>query len=223
VTPNELAPYIDHTLLKPETTRVQVEKLCQEAQEYGFFAVCVNSRFVEVCKDLLKGSPVKIAAVVGFPLGAMDTKAKAYETKEAVAKGADEIDMVISIGAIKENNWSEVERDIAEVVKAASKATVKVIIETSLLNNEEKVKACEASVKAGAHFVKTSTGFNGGGATVEDIKLMKKAVGHRAKIKASGGVRDLATAKAVIEAGADRIGTSSGVLLITGKTSSGGY
>jgi deoxyribose-phosphate aldolase len=173
----ELAPYIDHTLLKPETTRVQVEKLCQEAMEYGFYAVCVNSRFVEVCKDALKGSPVKIASVVGFPLGASTTKTKVGEAQEAVLKGADEVDMVISIGAVKEGNWKYVEKDINEVVCAIPQAVVKVILETSLLTKEEIAKACEVCVFAAAHFVKTSTGFSTSGANVEDVKLMKSIVG----------------------------------------------
>ncbi len=223
MTPLELATYIDHTLLKPETTRVQVEKLCVEATEYGFFAVCVNSRFVEVCKPLLKGSSVKIASVVGFPLGANTSKTKAYEAEEAVLNGAQEIDMVISIGSIKERNWRAVEIDISEVVKAVPDAVVKVIIETSLLNHDEKIKACQASMAAGAHFVKTSTGFNGGGATVDDVKLMKKIVGDSLQVKASGGIRDIATAQEMLSAGATRLGTSSGVLLVTGQKSSGGY
>jgi deoxyribose-phosphate aldolase len=223
MTPLELAPYIDHTLLKPETTRVQVEKLCVEAMEYGFYAVCVNPRFVEVCKTVLKGSPVKIASVVGFPLGATTTRTKVNEAEEAVLKGAHEIDMVISIGAIKERNWRIVESDILEVVKAIPDALVKVIIETSLLNHDEKIKACQASIAAGAHFVKTSTGFNGGGATLEDIRLMKKIVGDNLKVKASGGIRDVHTAQILIEAGAARLGTSSGVFLVTGQKPSGGY
>lgn len=223
MTPSELAPYIDHTLLKPETTRVQIEKLCQEAIEYGFFAVCVNSRFVQICKGLLKESPVKIASVVGFPLGATTTKVKVAEAQEAVFMGADEIDMVLAIGAAKDGQWDYVENDIREVVKAVPHTTVKVILETSLLDQNEKIMACEVSLKAGAHFVKTSTGFGGGGATVEDVKLMKQTVGSKAKVKASGGIRDFTTAQAMIQAGAERLGTSSGVLLVTGKTSQGGY
>ncbi len=221
--PHHLASYIDHTLLKPETSRVQIEKLCQESIEHGFYAVCVNSRFVAVCKAALKGSPVKIASVVGFPLGACTTSTKVHEAKEAVGNGADEIDMVISLGAIKENDWVTVQAEISQVVDAIPTAILKVIIETSLLSEEEKIKACEISLAAGAHFVKTSTGFSGGGATIEDVQLMKKVVGNRAQVKASGGIKDLSTAEKMIAAGATRLGTSSGVALVTGQKIQGGY
>ena len=221
--PHQLASYIDHTLLKPETSRAQIEKLCQEAMEHSFYAVCVNSRFVEFCRATLLGSPVKIASVVGFPLGACTTSTKVYEAKQAVECGADEIDMVISLGAVKENDWSFVQADISKVLTAIPNSILKVIIETSVLSDEEKIKACQASLAAGAHFVKTSTGFNGGGATVEDILLMKKVVGNHAQIKASGGIKDLASAEKMIRAGATRLGTSSGVLLMTGQKIQGGY
>jgi deoxyribose-phosphate aldolase len=223
VTSHELAPFIDHTLLKPETSRVQVEKLCQEAIEYGFYAVCVNPRFVGVCKQLLQNSPVKIACVVGFPLGANSTRTKVSEAKEAVSSGADEIDMVISLGAVKDDNWIDVQNEIKEIVQAVPHTVVKVIIETSLLTHDEKIKACQASLAAGAHFVKTSTGFNGGGATVEDVLLMKKIVGPHVQVKASGGIRDLESAQKMIAAGATRLGTSSGVLLVTGHATKGDY
>ena len=221
--PHHLAPYIDHTLLKPETSSVQIEKLCKEAVEYGFYAVCVNSRFVELCQTLLSGSSVKIASVIGFPLGATTTSTKVHEAQEAVKNGAHEIDMVISLGAIKENNWLYVQNDISQITKAVPQTIVKVIIETFLLSDEEKVKACQACLSAGAQFVKTSTGFNGGGATVEDVLLMKKAVGGLAQVKASGGIKDLMTAEKMIAAGATRLGTSSGVLLVTDQKIQGGY
>lgn len=223
MTPLELAPYIDHTLLKPETTRVQVEKLCQEALEYSLYAVCVNPRFVQTCRQHLSKSSVKIASVVGFPLGASTTRTKIQEAEEAVLHGAHEIDMVIWLGGVKSAEWGEVEADIRGVVQAVPPAMVKVIIETGLLSKEEKIKACEVSVRAGAHFVKTSTGFNGGGATAEDVKLMKSLVGQKAQVKASGGIKDFKTALAMIQAGASRIGTSSGVQLITQGTASGSY
>ncbi len=221
--PHPLASYIDHTLLKPETSRAQIKKLCHEAMEHSFYAVCVNSRFVEVCKSALHGSQVKIASVVGFPLGACSTSTKVYEAVEAIKNGADEIDMVLSIGAIKDNDWAYVKEDILQVVQAIPKSVVKVIIETALLSEDEKVKACRICLEAGAHFVKTSTGFNGGGATVSDITLMKKIVGDQAQVKASGGIKDIATAEKMIAAGATRLGTSSGVLLVTGQSIQGGY
>ena len=221
--PHHLASYIDHTLLKPETSSVQVEKICQEAQEHSFYAVCVNSRFVDLCKSSLRGSSVKIASVIGFPLGACTTSTKVYEAIDAVKRGADEIDMVISLGAVKEKNWSYVQSEISQIVQAIPNSILKVIIETSLLSEEEKIKACQVSLAAGAHFVKTSTGFNGGGATVEDILLMKKIVGDLAQVKASGGIKDLAVAEKMIAAGATRLGTSSGVQLVTGQKIQGGY
>lgn len=218
-----LAPYIDHTLLKPDSTRVQVEKLCLEARQHGFFAVCVNPIFVELCKKWLAGSSVQVATVVGFPLGANTTATKVFEAQEAVLNGADEIDMVLPLGAAKDHRWEEVQKDIQSVVQAVPKNIVKVILETSLLTEEEKVQSCLAAVAAKAHFVKTSTGFGGGGASVLDIQLMKRTVGEQAKIKASGGIKDEAMARALIQAGAARLGTSSGVALVTGVSASGSY
>lgn len=214
--------YIDHTLLKPEATPNDIRKLCSEAITNRFFSVCVNSAYISLCKDLLKGSSVKVCSVVGFPLGAMSTPAKAFETKQAIADGADEIDMVIHIGSLKAGLYDVVQKDIEAVVKAADGKTVKVIIETSLLSDDEKIKACELSMAAKAHFVKTSTGFNGGGATVADVQLMKNVVKNELEVKASGGVRDLATAQAMINAGATRLGTSSGVYLVSGQPITGG-
>lgn len=219
----DLASYIDHTILKPDTTEAQVRQICAEAIENKFFSVCVNSSFVPLCRELLKGSQVKVCAVVGFPLGAMSTEAKAFETRWAVDHGADEVDMVIPIGALKSRQHEVVRNDIHQVVTAAQGRTVKVIIETSLLNQEDKVLACQLSKEAGAHFVKTSTGFGGGGATVEDVRLMKSIVGDSLQVKASGGVRDRATAEALIEAGASRLGTSSGVQLVRNQSATGAY
>lgn len=218
-----LSSYIDHTILKPETTESQIRQLCKEALENQFFSVCVNTSFVPLCKELLKGSSVKVCAVVGFPLGAMSTPAKAFETKWAVENGADEIDMVIQIGALKAHQYDYVREDIRKVVEAAQGRTVKVIIETSLLTRDEKIMACQLSKDAKAHFVKTSTGFNGGGATVEDVQLMKATVGDALEVKASGGVRDQATAEAMIRAGATRLGTSSGVQLVKNQSVTSGY
>lgn len=218
-----LASYIDHTILKPETTEAQVRQICQEAIDNQFFSVCVNTSFAPLCKELLKNSAVKVCCVIGFPLGAMSTAVKAYEAKWAVENGADEIDMVIEIGALKEKKYDYVREDIRKVVEAAQGRKVKVIIETSLLTQDEKIKACELSKEAKAHFVKTSTGFGGGGATVEDVKLMKSIVGDALEVKASGGVRDRATADAMIEAGATRLGTSSGVQLVRNQTATGAY
>lgn len=212
---NNIASMIDHTILKPEATKKEVEILCDEAIEYKFAAVCVNPCHVSLCKNLLKDTDVKVATVIGFPLGANTTEVKAFETKDAIKNGADEIDMVINIGALKDKEYNIVKKDIEEVVKAANgHAKVKVIIETSLLSREEKVKASELSMEAKADFVKTSTGFSTGGATLEDVGLMKSVVGDKLEIKASGGVRSLETAKAMIEKGATRLGTSSGVKII---------
>ncbi len=203
---------IDHTVLKPEATRDMIKQLCNEAIEYKFAAVCVNPYHVNFCKEILNGSGVKVATVIGFPLGANTKELKAFETVEAIKNGADEIDMVINIGALKDKDYAMVKEDIQGVVEASKgKAIVKVIIETCLLTDEEKLKACELSMEAGADFVKTSTGFSTGGATYEDVKLMKSVVGDKLQVKASGGVRDLDTAKKMIEAGATRLGTSSGI------------
>lgn len=218
-----ISKYIDHTLLKADAQANDIQKICVEAMEFGFFSVCVNSKFVSLCKSLLKTSDVKVVSVVGFPLGAMSTEAKSFETQSAIEAGADEIDMVISIGDLKANKDAEVIKDIESVVGAAKGRPVKVIIETSMLTESEKTRACQLSLDAGAHFVKTSTGFGGGGATVEDILLMKKIVGDRAEVKASGGIKNLDQARALIAAGATRLGTSSGISIIQGLEVKGGY
>jgi len=218
-----LAKYIDHTILKPDTTKAQVKTICDEAKKYQFASVCVNQYNTAFVKNELKDSDVKVCTVVGFPLGAVTKDVKAFETKQAIADGADEIDMVINIGALKDGLEDEVYEDIKAVVEAAAGATVKVIIETCLLTDEQKETACKLAVKAKADFVKTSTGFSSGGATVEDVRLMKEAVEGQAKVKASGGVRDYEDAMAVIEAGADRIGASSGVAIMNNQTSNEDY
>ncbi|HZG60565.1 MAG TPA: deoxyribose-phosphate aldolase [Anoxybacillus sp.] len=219
-----IAKMIDHTLLKADTTKEQIVKLCEEAKQYNFASVCVNPTWVATAAELLKGTDVKVCTVIGFPLGANTPETKAFETKDAIEKGATEVDTVINIGALKDGNDELVERDIRAVVEAAKgKALVKVIIETCLLTEEEKVRACELAVKAGADYVKTSTGFSTGGATVEDVALMRKTVGPEIGVKASGGVRDLQGAEAMIQAGATRIGTSSGVAIIQGKTATTDY
>lgn len=219
-----VAKMIDHTALKADTKKEQITVLCQEAKEYGFASVCVNPTWVELAAEMLKGSEVKVCTVIGFPLGANTPETKAFETKDAIEKGAREVDMVINIGALKDKNDELVERDIRAVVEAAKgKALTKVIIETCLLTEEEKVRACELAVKAGADYVKTSTGFSTGGATVEDIALMRKTVGPEIGVKASGGVRDVQGAKDMIEAGATRIGASSGVSIVKGLTADSDY
>ena len=207
----ELNKYIDHTLLKPEATKEQITKLCQEARQYDFASVCVNTCYVPLAKQLLAGSDVKVCCVVGFPLGAMDTVSKAFEAKTAVENGAQEVDMVINIGALKDKDYDYVTKDIAAVVEASKPAIVKVIIEACLLTDEEKVEACKCSMNAKAEFVKTSTGFSTHGATPEDIALMKKTVGDVCKVKAAGGVRSYDDAMKMIEAGADRLGCSAGI------------
>jgi len=210
-----IASMIDHTLLKPEATDKMIENLCNEAKVNGFAAVCVNPFYVKKAKELLEGTDVKVATVVGFPLGANVKEVKAFETKRAIEDGAEEIDMVINISALKSKDYVTVKEDIRAVVEAAGdKAIVKVIIETCLLTDEEKVKACELAKEAGAHYVKTSTGFSKSGATVEDVKLMKETVGENMKVKASGGIRDYKTAKAMVDAGASRIGASSSIKII---------
>lgn len=211
-----LNKYFDHTLLKADATTDQIDELCREALAHDFYSVCVNSCNVAQCADALKGSDVKIAAVVGFPLGACTTATKAFETEEACRDGASEIDMVINIGALKEGGEEFVYEDIKAVVDAAAKygAIVKVIIETCLLTDEEKVTACRLAKEAGAAFVKTSTGFSTGGATAEDVALMRKTVGADMQVKASGGIRDYETVIAMIEAGADRIGASASVKIM---------
>lgn len=211
----EIAPLIDHTLLKPDATREDVITLCSEARHFRFAAVCVNPFFVRLATHELSESPVKTSTTIGFPLGASTTETKAFEAKDAIRNGAQEIDMVLSITALKEHNNEYVLNDIRAVVKAAEGRIVKVILETCLLTDEEKVVACKLAVKAGAHFVKTSTGFAGGGATVEDIRLMRQTVGDKFGVKASGGIRSLDDALKMISAGATRIGASSSVAIVT--------
>ncbi|GAA0362506.1 deoxyribose-phosphate aldolase [Bacillus horti] len=224
MTEKSYAHYIDHTLLKAEATKEQIIQLCEEAKIHQFASVCVNPHWVQVCAEILKGTNVKVCTVIGFPLGVTSTQTKAFETEQAIAHGATEVDMVINIGALKDQNDNAVQQDIAAVVQAASgKALVKVIIETSLLTEEEKIRACELSKQAGADFVKTSTGFSTGGATVEDIKLMRSTVGSEMGVKASGGVRNRQAAIDMIEAGATRIGTSNGIAIVSGEGSGAGY
>lgn len=213
--PGNLAGMIDHTLLKAEATEAQVRTLCEEAAKHKFASVCINPSYVALAHQLLKGSGVMVCTVIGFPLGATDTKTKADETRTAIANGADEIDMVIHVGALKSKNHKLVEEDIRAVVQAAQGHTVKVIFETGLLSDEEKRVACDLSKKAGAHYVKTSTGFGPGGATEQDIALMRQAVGPAMGVKASGGVRDRETAEKMIRAGATRIGASASVAIVT--------
>lgn len=220
----ELQKYIDHTILKAETKEEQVKQICDEAKEHGFMSVCVNASYAKFVSNELKGTDVKTCVVVGFPLGSTLSEVKAFETKAAIENGADEIDMVINVGALKDKKDDYVLQDIKAVVEAAKgKALVKVIIETCLLTEEEKIRACQLSVKAGADFVKTSTGFSTGGATVEDIALMRKTVGPDLGVKASGGVRNFADAKAMIDAGATRIGASKSVAIVQGETVEAGY
>ncbi|WP_432663210.1 deoxyribose-phosphate aldolase [Wukongibacter baidiensis] len=221
----KIQEYIDHTLLKPASTEEQVKKICGEAKEYGFASVCVNAYYTALVRKELEGSNVKTCVVVGFPLGATLKEVKAFETKQAIENGAQEIDMVINIGALKDKKYDVVKEDIKAVVEAAKgKALVKVILETCLLTDEEKVKACELCKEAGADFVKTSTGFSTGGATVEDIKLMRETVGPDMGVKASGGVRTKEDADAVIAAGASRIGASASIAIVEGtKDTNGGY
>lgn len=211
-----LNKYIDHTILKANATREQVEKLCDEAAEHEFASVCVNSCWVPLCAERLAGTGVNVCTVIGFPLGAVSTAGKAAEAAAAVADGADELDMVINVGWLVAGEDDLVRDDIAAVVAAAKGRCVKVIIETCLLDDEQKARACELSVEAGATFVKTSTGFSTGGATVHDVALMAKTVAGRCKVKASGGIHTAAEAQAMIDAGADRIGTSSGIAIVSG-------
>lgn len=218
-----LSKYIDHTILKPDATKAQVITICQEAREYDFASVCVNQYNTKLVKEQLEGTSVLVCTVVGFPLGAVSKEVKAFETSQAIKDGADEIDMVINIGALKDGNDDVVYEDIKAVVEAAQGKTVKVIIETCLLSDAEKVRACELAVKAKALFVKTSTGFSTGGATVEDVALMRKTVGSKAFVKASGGVRDYEGAMLVINAGADRIGASSGVKIMNHQVAETDY
>lgn len=209
-----IAGLIDHTLLKAAATAKEIEEYCRQAVEHRFAAVCVNPCYVKLVAEKLKGTEVKVCTVVGFPLGANTPEVKAYEAAQAVAEGAVEVDMVINIGALKEGKLGYVEEEIRQVVQAAQGALVKVIIETCYLSDEEKVLACLAAQRAGAHFVKTSTGFGTGGATVEDVALLKKTVGSRMGVKASGGIKNIKDAEKMLAAGADRIGTSSGIALL---------
>lgn len=212
-----LAKLIDHTILKPIAQRADIERVCAEARQYGFCSVCINPVWVAYAKQLLKGSDVKVCTVIGFPLGANTSAVKAYETKDALNNGADEIDMVINIGALKDKDYDTVLADIQAVRKECQGHTLKVIIETSQLTDDEKVKACEISAQAGADFVKTSTGFTGGGATAADVALMKKSIPAHMQVKASGGVRTREDFDAMVSAGATRIGASSGVKIVEGK------
>lgn len=220
----DYAKYIDHTLLAMNATEDQIRKLCDEAKEYHFYSVCVNSGYVPLVAELLKGSDVKVCSVVGFPLGAMLTSAKAYETEMAVKAGAQEIDMVINVGWLKSNNWDAVKNDIEAVFKACGSVPLKVILETCLLTKEEIVKVCTICKDIGVAFVKTSTGFSTSGATVEDVKLMRETVGKNMGVKASGGIRDRMTAEKMVQAGANRLGASAGIAIVSGNsTSSSNY
>jgi len=214
-----IAKYIDHTNLKSYATKEDIIKLCEEAKKYGFYAVCVNPYRVKLAKEHLKGTDIKVASVIGFPLGATPTEVKVFEAKKALENGADELDMVINIGALKDKDYEYVKKDIEDVTKVAHEkgAIVKVIIETCYLSEEEKEIACKLAMEAGADFVKTSTGFGTGGATIEDVKLMRKVVGDKLGVKAAGGIRTYEEALAMINAGANRIGTSSGVKIIEGS------
>ena len=217
----KLNKYIDHTLLKADATQDKIETLCKEAKDFA--SVCVNTYWVPFCAKQLEGSDVKVCTVVGFPLGAMSSNAKAFETKDAIEHGASEIDMVLNIGEMKAGHYDVVRDDVKAVVEAAKGHCVKVILETCLLTKEEIVKACELCIEAGATFVKTSTGFSTRGATVEDVKLMKETVKDKCLVKAAGGVRCRADLDNMIEAGADRIGTSAGVALMQDKTNTSDY
>lgn len=214
-----LAAIIDHTLLKPEATHAEIETLCQEARRYQFASVCVNPSYVALCAALLSGSPVKVCTVIGFPLGATSTASKVFEAEQAIRDGAREVDMVLNIGYLKSGDTKFIEKDIHAVVEAAhrSHAIVKVILETCLLTNEEKKIACVLAKNAGADFVKTSTGFSKGGATVEDIAFMRAAVGTAMGVKASGGIRTQEQARAMVAAGASRIGASASIKIVTGE------
>ena len=220
---SELASYIDHTLLKPDATRAQLEQLCAEAAEHQFSTVCVNGSRVELAYSLLEDSDVQVCTVVGFPLGAMDADAKRYETEVAVDLGASEIDMVMNVGRFKDGEHDYIVREIRDVVEAADDRVVKVILETCLLTNDEIAQACKLVTQAQAHFVKTSTGFGNAGATLEHVRLMRETVGQFAGVKAAGGVRNADDVRAMIEAGATRIGTSNGVAIVSGESANGSY
>ena len=222
LSPAQLAAFIDHTLLKPDASHAQIEKLCAEACEHKFFSVCVNGSCVMTARHLLENTEVKVACVVGFPLGAMSPDAKRFETESVIDDGAQEIDLVLNIARLKAGENKYVFREIVDVGEAADERTVKVILETCLLTDEEKVRACKLVVDSGAHFVKTSTGFSTAGATIADVKLMRETVGPKFGVKASGGVRDAQTALAMIAAGATRLGTSSGIAIVNGLTAAAG-
>lgn len=213
----QLNQYIDHTLLKATATERDIKRLCEEALEYQFYSVCINSGYVAFAKAQLEQSNVRVCSVVGFPLGAMSTQAKVFETRQALLDGADEIDMVINIGQLKSENFDAVWKDIEEVKKATGEKILKVILETCYLEKAEIIKASELAMLSGADFIKTSTGFGSGGATVEDVLLMKSVVKDQVKIKASGGIRDRFTALEFIALGVERIGTSSGIAIVTNK------
>lgn len=219
----KLNQYIDHTVLKAAATGNDIEQLCAEARTHEFFSVCVNSAWVPLAKKLLAGSAVKVCSVIGFPLGAMSCEAKVFEAKTAVSQGADEIDMVINVGLLKSGQADAVRDEIRAIKAAVGSRVLKVIIETCYLSDDEKVLACALAVAAGADFVKTSTGFGTGGATFEDVQLMLDTVAGKAKVKASGGVRDAETAAKYVEMGVMRLGTSNGIQIISGKTVTGGY
>lgn len=219
----KLTSIIDHTLLAADATSAQIARLCQEAREYSFASVCVNSCRVAQARMLLEGCPVKVCTVVGFPLGAMSTRAKADETRSAVEDGADEIDMVINVGYVKDGDWDGVLDDIMAVREACKGRVLKVILETCLLTDDEIVRACRTAVRAGADFVKTSTGFSKGGATVHAVSLMRSTVGADVGVKASGGIRDAESARAMVEAGASRLGCSAGVAIAKGESSDADY
>lgn len=218
----ELNRMIDHTILKADATKDDVMKIIEEAKKYHFYSVCLNPTWVSLAAKELQGAPVAVCTVIGFPLGANTSEVKAFEVKNAIENGADEVDMVINIGELKDGNYDKVQKDIEAVVEAAKdQALVKVIIETSLLEREEKIKACELAKAAGADFVKTSTGFSTGGATIEDVKLMRETVGPEMGVKASGGIHNAKEAMAMIEAGATRLGASSGVAIMNGLSGTG--
>jgi len=221
---SDLVKYIDHTLLKPEATEEQINKLCEEAAKYHFFSVCVNSSWTEHCARKLAGTGVKVCSVVGFPLGAMDSRAKAFEARTAISNGANEIDMVMNVGAMKAKNLKVVREDMLAVRRACRQGIIlKVILETCMLTEEEKVLACQIARDCELDFVKTSTGFNKAGATVADIALMRRTVGPKMGVKAAGGVKSFEDAIAMINAGATRLGTSSGAQIVTGQKATGAY